>query len=468
MKDNDMIIKVEEENVSGIAMLPILLFVVVYVGVGIYMVMRGVEDPFYQISPVIAIGLGIIFAFFLIRRSFDAQFDSLMEGFGDKNLVMMLAIFLLAGAFSTVSKSMGGVDSVVNLSLSVIPPQFLTAGIYLISCFISMGTGTSLGTIGALAPITISLAEKADINLPLILGAMICGTLFGDNLSVISDTTIAATRTQNVEMRDKFRVNLLIALPPAVITLILFAVFGYGNAEAISLGELDYSVVKVLPYILILVLALAGMNVYKVLLLGTVVSGAIGIAYGDLTPIGVLQNTYDGFTGMTEVFLCSFLMCGLVKMIADGGGINWVLKKCVTFIRGKKTAEFAIAMLAFITNCAIANNTVSIIITGPVVKKLGAEYKVDPRKSASLIDIFCCISDGLVPHSTQLIMTGGFAAAMGFAVSPLDILPYLWYLILLGVFGVISVFLPYSDHLIKKDPWNFEYDVPESKLGRKE
>lgn len=464
MKENDKVVKLEQKRVSGTAVLPILLFVVIYVGVGIYMVIRGVEDPFYQISPVVAIGIGIVFAFFLIKRDFNAQFDSLMMGFGDKNLVMMLAIFLLAGAFSTVSKAMGGVDSVVNLSLSIIPSQFLTVGIFLISCFVSMGTGTSLGTIGALAPITISLAEKAEINFPLILGAMVCGTLFGDNLSVISDTTIAATRTQNCEMRDKFRVNLLIALPAAIVAVILYAVFGSGNAASIDLGDLDYNVVKVLPYLIILALALAGMNVYKVLLLGTVLSGAIGIAYGDMSPIGALQNVYEGFEGMTEVFLCSFLMCGLVKMISDGGGINWILQKCVKFIRGRKSAEFAVAMLAFLTNCAIANNTVSIIITGPVVKKLGSEYRIDPRKSASLIDIFCCISDGLVPHSTQLIMTGGFAAAMGLAVSPLDILPYLWYLVLLGVFGVISIFVPYADHLIKKDHWNFKSDLPESKL----
>lgn len=452
------------EKVSGVALLPILFFILVYVGTGIIMTVKGVEDPFYQISPVTAIALGVIFAFIFIRGKYSDKFDSFLKGCGDKDMVMMLNIFLCTGAFSTVSKAMGGVDSVVNLTLTFIPHEFLIAGIFLIACFVSIGTGTSLGTIGATSAIAIELADKADLSMAMMLGALVSGALFGDNLSMISDTTIAATRTQNCELKDKFRMNFLIALPAAVLAIVLYSVFGMGDAGAVDLGELPYSVVKTVPYVVVLVLALIGMDVYKVLVLGTALSGIIGMFYGDLTLIGVLQNVYDGFAGMLEVFLCSFLMGGLAQLIADGGGINWLLRKLLKRIHGKKSAEATAFGLSFLTNCAIANNTVSIIVAGPTIKKIADQYELDPRRVASLLDISCCVSDGIIPHGTQIIMAGGMAVSMGFSMSPIEIIPFLWYLELLAVFAIASIFIPYANRLIKKDPWNFEYDMPQSKV----
>ena len=453
-----------KEKTSGTALLPILFFILVYVGTGIIMTIKGVEDPFYQISPVTAIALGVIFAFIIIKGRYNDKFDSFIAGCGGKDMVMMLNIFLCTGAFSTVSSAMGGVDSVVNLALSFVPHQLLIAGVFVISCFISMGTGTSLGTIGALSAIAVDLADKAQLSMPMMLGALVSGSLFGDNLSMISDTTIAATRTQNCELRDKFRMNFLIALPAAVLSIILYSIFGLGDAGTVDLGELEYGVVKTLPYIIVLVLALVGRDVYKVLMLGTAISGIIGMCYGDLTLIGALQNVYDGFAGMLEVFLCSFLMGGLAQMISDAGGVNWLLQKLLKRVHGKRSAEATTFALSFLTNCAIANNTVSIIVAGPTIKKIADKYQLDPRRVASLLDISCCVSDGVIPHGTQIIMAGGMAVSMGFSLSPIEIIPFLWYLELLAVFAIISIFVPYANRLIRKDPWNFELDMAQRKV----
>jgi len=436
---------------NGLALIPFLIFIAIYLGAGIFMQVKGVEMAFYQFPAPVAIFIGIIAAFIMLKGSIEEKFTDFVKGCGDENIIIMCIIYLLAGAFATVSKAMGGVDATVNLGLSLIPARFMTAGIFLISCFLSLATGTSMGTIGAIAPIAIGVADKAGLNLVLIMAAVVGGGMFGDNLSIISDTTIAATRTQGVEMRDKFRMNFLIALPAAVITFILLLILG-SPETIVPIGELDYNFIKVIPYILVLVLALIGVNVFVVLTGGIIASGLIGILSGDLTLFTLAQNIYNGFTGMNEVFFLSLLTGGLAYMVTKNGGLQWLLCKIQKLIKGEKSAQLGIAALVSAADLAVANNTIAIIITGPIAKGISTEYKVDPRRSASLLDIFSCIFQGFIPYGAQILLVGSLTGGL---VSPVAIMPYLWYQWLLVVFAILSIYVPYADGIIRKKPWDW-------------
>jgi Na+/H+ antiporter NhaC len=290
--------------------------------------------------------------------------------------------------------------------------------------------------------------------------------MFGDNLSMISDTTIAATRTQGVEMKDKFRVNGLIAAPAALITVVLLAIFG-APETAVAPEVLEFSIIKVVPYILVLVLAIVGLNVFVTLAVGIFSAGIIGLVGGELTILTFAQNIYSGFTGMFEVFCLSLFMGGLSYMVTKQGGLEWLLSKIQTFIKGKTSAQFGIAALTAAADLATANNTVSIIIVGPIAKGIAAEYKVDPRKTASILDITSCIFQGAIPYGAQILVAGSLAAAAGYSVGPMDIIPLLWYQGLLVVTMIVSFFVPYADGCMKKDPWDWEHDCASSKVAAK-
>ncbi|MDR7869543.1 MAG: Na+/H+ antiporter NhaC family protein [Tissierellaceae bacterium] len=451
-----------KEKGSGLALLPFLIFIIVYMGTGLILQAQGVDMAFYQLPAPVAAMVAIIFAFLFFKGTMDEKFDAFIKGCGDDNIIIMCIIYILAGAFSSVSGAMGGVDSTVNFALSIIPPQYITAGIFIISCFISISTGTSVGTIVAVGPIAVGLAEKGGLNFPMVIAALIGGAMFGDNLSVISDTTIAATRTQNCEMRDKFRMNIMMALPAAALTVILLLIFG----KPVNVVEADtytYSIIKMLPYILVLVTALVGVNVFVVLVGGIIASGVIGIVYGDFGLLQLGQLTYQGFIGMFEIFILSILIGGLANMVNKAGGIQWLLTKIRGMIKGRKSAEIGIAALVSLTDAATANNTVAIIIDGPIAKEICNEYKVDPRRSASLLDSFSCIMQGLIPYGAQMLIAVGFTNG---AVSAFEVIPLLWYQLSLGVFAIVSIFVPFTDGLIKKDPWNFEHDMPASKVAQ--
>ena len=442
---------------NGTALIPFIVFILIYLGVGITLEISGVEMAFYQLPAPVAIIIGIVVAFVIFKGSIEEKFSQFAKGCGNENILIMCFIYLFAGAFATVAKSMGGVDSTVNLGLSLIPAQYITAGMFVIAAFISVATGTSMGTISTVAPIAIATAEKAGLNMTLIVAAIIGGAMFGDNLSVISDTTIAATRTQNCELKDKFKVNFYIALPAAVLTFILLIFFGKPET-IVPIQKLDYNIVKVIPYILVLGLAVSGFNVFLTLGVGTVVAGIVGIAYGDLTPLTFAQNIYAGFTGMNEIFLLSMFTGGLAHMVTQHGGLQWILEKIQSVVKSEKSAQIGISAIAAAADMAVANNTVAIIITGPIAKELSRKYKVDPRKSASLLDIWTCIFQGFIPYGAQILLAGSLTAG---AVSPLALFPFLWYQQLLAVFTLISMFIPYADGLIKKRPWNWELDRAE-------
>ena len=451
---------------NGAALLPFIVFVLVYLATGLILNAMGVEMAFYQVAAPVCILPAIILAFIMFEGSIDDKFNDFVRGCGDENIIIMCLIYILAGAFATVSKSSGGVDSVVNFALSLIPVQFVTAGIFLISCFISISTGTSVGTISAVGPIAVGVATKGNLPLPLVLGALVGGAMFGDNLSVISDTTIAATRTQNVGMKDKFRANIKIALPAAIITFVILLVVGKPEGE-VELGDLSYNFILIIPYLFVLITALAGMNVFLVLTSGIVLSGIIGMITGGLTMMTFAQNIFTGFSGMFEIFLLSLLTGGLSYMVSSNGGIEWLVQKIRGFAKDVKSAEVSIALLTLLTDAATANNTVAIIIDGPVAKEISKDFKVDPRRSASFLDTFSCVMQGIIPYGAQVLIAAGLTKELGaLAVSPVQIIPFLWYQALLAIFAIISIFVRFAD---PKTGWDFENDVPleESKASTK-
>lgn len=449
MEDN------KTKKAKGSALIPFLVFILIYLGAGIILELKGVEMAFYQFPAPVAILIAIIVAFIMFGGKMDDKLNDFIKGCGDENILIMCFIYLFAGAFAAVAKSMGGVDATANLGLSIIPAQFITAGMFVISAFLAVSTGSSMGTIGAIGPIAITTADKAGLSLPLMVAAVIGGAMFGDNLSIISDTTIAATRTQGCEMRDKFKVNLFIALPAAIITFILLLILGRPET-IVPIESLDYNFIKVIPYILVLVLAVAGFNVFLTLGAGTILAGIIGIVGGDLQPLAFVQSIYGGFTGMIEIFLLSLMTGGLAYMVTKNGGLEWLLNKIKSFIKGKKSAEVGIAAIASVTDIAVANNTVAIIITGSIAKGICEEFEVDPRRSASLLDIWTCIFQGFIPYGAQVLLACSLTAAASSQISPLGLFPLLWYQQLLAIFALISIFVPFADGVIKKRPWDFK------------
>ncbi|WP_349763151.1 Na+/H+ antiporter NhaC family protein [Fusobacterium sp. SYSU M8D902] len=422
-------------NGSFIGLVPLIVFVLFYLGAGIILQLQKIPMAFYQLPSPIAAFIGIVFAFILFKGSIKEKFNTFLEGCGHQDIITMCIIYLLAGAFAGVAKTMGGVDSTVNLALSFIPVRFLAPSLFVIAAFISTATGTSVGAIVSIAPIAVGLADKSGVSLALILAAVMGGAMFGDNLSVISDTTIASTRTQGVEMKDKFRVNLNIALPAAILTVILFFLFG-APKTIVNLEILDYSFLKIVPYLSVLILALSGINVFVVLTLGIVIAGIIGIFHGNFTFLTLSKEIYNGFTGMNEIFLLSLFSGGLANMTSKAGGIQWLIGHIQKLIIGKKSAKLGIGILVSLIDMAVANNTVAIIISGPIAKNISKKYDIDPKESAAILDIFSCIFQGIIPYGAQMLILLSFASEK---VSPIELISLLWYQMLLLIFTLIFI-----------------------------
>ncbi len=427
----------ENNKISAKALIPFVIFIALYLITGLILQVRGVEMAFYQLPAPIAVFVAIIAAFFIFEGSIEEKFDTLVAGCGDSNIIIMCLIYLLAGAFSSLAKASGGVDSVVNLGLSFIPSGFLTAGVFLIASFISIATGSSVGTITALGPIAVGLANTSGISLAQMLGALVGGAMFGDNLSIISDTTIAATRSQGCDMKDKFKMNAKIAIPSAILTIILLLVFGAPEVTT-SPTDLTYDPLSIIPYLFVLIVALMGVNVFVVL------TGAIGLSSALLlirgtSMIDISQIIWEGFTGMFEIFLLSMLIGGLSRMVAEEGGINWIISKIKIFAKGVRSGELGIGLLVSLADICVANNTVAIIISGPIAKKMSRAFGIDPRRSASLLDTLSCVFQGIIPYSAQVLIAAGFT---GGALAPFELVPFFWYQFILGIFALISILAP--------------------------
>ena len=445
---------------NGVALLPFLVFIVIYLGAGLFLQARGKEMAFYQFPSVSAMFFAVLVAFCMGKESIDQKFSVFVKGAANENVMTMLVIYILSGAFSTVAKTMGGVDATVNLGLSLIPVQVLAAGVFLISAFMGTATGTSVGTVTAIVPIAVGLADKGGLSIPMMLGACVGGAMFGDNLSMISDTTIAATKTQGVEMRDKFRVNFFIALPAAVVTLVILLLVARPETTAV-MEQYSFSIVKVLPYLLVLVLALLGMNVFLTLTIGIFSAGIIGMLGGELTIFTFAQAIWNGFTGMNETYFLALFCGGLSEMIAHNGGIVWLIEKLRRMMRGTKSAQVGMAALVSLADCATANNTVAIILCGNVARDISRECRVDPRRTASLLDVFSCVFQGIIPYGAQLLMAASLTTLnYQIPMSPVEIVPYMWYCWILGGFGLLSIFIPFADGICKKKPWDWERNTP--------
>lgn len=425
----------EKENKGrAIALLPIGVFLIIFLGAGI------VFQDFYAMPAIVAFLIALFVAFLQNKElSFNKKIEVIAKGVGEENIITMSLIFLCAGGFSGAVTAAGGVDSTVNLGLSLIPAHFAVAGLFLIGCFISVSMGTSMGTIAALAPIAVGISEKTGFALSICIGAVVCGAMFGDNLSMISDTTIAAVKTQGCEMKDKFKANFFIVLPAAIITVLIFW-FATRNMNFHLEENVSYSLWEVLPYMVVLIGALIGINVFVVLISGIVISLIVGVSMGHIALSEMFQVVGNGVTSMYDITVISIIVACIVSLVKEHGGIQFILNLIKSKINGRRGAEFGIALLALFVDVCTANNTVAIVMTGPIAKEISEEFDVDPRRSASLLDMFTSVGQGIIPYGAQLL-----SAATLTGLTPLQIIPNLYYPLLMGVCGILAIiFLPQS------------------------
>lgn len=413
-------------NIS--ALLPIGVFLALFLGFGI------VTNDFYKMPAIVAFLVALIVAMIQNKElSFDGKIKVISRSVGDENVITMCLIFLAAGAFSGAVSASGGADSVVNFGLSIIPGNLAVVGLFVIGCFISLSMGTSMGTIATLAPIAIGISNSTGFSLPICMGSVVCGAMFGDNLSMISDTTIAATKTQGCKMKDKFKENFLIVLPAAIISIIVFF-FLTKDLNYVSNNELTYSLIKIVPYIFVLIGALAGMNVFTVLIGGTVLSLVIGVLSGAIPFLDVFNVLGDGITGMYDITIISIVVSCIVGLIRENGGIYYILDLISSKIKSSKGAEYGISLLVFLVDCCTANNTLAIIMSGPIAKEISEEFNVSNTRTASLLDIFASVGQGIIPYGAQLL-----SAASLSGLSVMAIMPYLYYPILMAISALLFI-----------------------------
>ena len=414
-----------------IALSPIVVLLAVY------LIMSLASGDFYRISISVAFVVAAVYAVATLRgisRSLQERVAVFSEGASDKNILYMIWIFILAGIFAATAKSMGAVDATVHFTMRFVPAEFLPAGIFIAACFVSLSIGTSVGTIVALTPVVTGLATQMGADTAQIVAIVVGGAFFGDNLSFISDTTIAATMTQGCNMKDKFRTNLLIVLPAALLSLGLYLFLGLSEGadgvDATSVAEWY----KTIPYLLVLICAIGGMNVLVVLVLGIVATAVIGLASGSLSGVSFCEAADDGVISMCELIVITLMAGGLMNMVKQSGGFEFVTRVITRRISGKRGAEAAIAGLTVLTDICTANNTIAIITTGHIARDLSERYGVSPRKSASLMDTASCFAQGALPYGAQLLMASGLAG-----ISPLEIIPHLYYPMAIGVMVVLSI-----------------------------
>lgn len=409
-------------NGCAIALLPIGVFLVLFLGMGI------VTGDFYKTPAIVCFLIALFVAFMQNRKvSFGQKLQIIAKGVGDENIITMCLIFLCAGVFSGTVSASGGVESTVNMGLSILPASFAVAGLFVIGCFISVSMGTSVGTVAALTPIAVEISNKTGFNMAICVGAVMCGAMFGDNLSMISDTTIAAVKTQGCDMKDKFKENFLIVLPAALLTVVIFFLLTRNGSFEVA-DDLTYNFWKVVPYLFVLVGALIGINVFIVLIGGTVLSLIVGVATGAFPLSDVFVVMGNGVVGMYDITVISIIVACIVSLVKEYGGIQFVLNVIRKGIKGQRGAEIGIAGLALVVDACTANNTVAIVMAGPIAKEICDENGVDPKRSASLLDIFSSVGQGMIPYGAQLLTAATLAS-----LSPVEIMPYLYYPMLMAV-----------------------------------
>lgn len=412
---------------SWLSLTPLLVFL------SFYLVTSILLNDFYKVPITVAFVVSSVYAVCITRgMPLTERIFCFSRGAADRNLMLMVWIFILAGAFAQSAKAMGAVDATVNLTLQLLPESMLLPGLFLASCFISLSVGTSVGTVVALTPMAAGIAAQTGLSLPMVVGLVVGGAYFGDNLSFISDTTIVATQTQQCRMSDKFKVNVRIVAPAAILVLGWYAF--WGQEITLSTTSQPFEWYRVVPYVAVLLTALCGLNVVLVLLLGLLLTGSIGILSGSYDFFGWLGSMHEGILGMGELIIVTLLAGGMLEMIRQNGGIDYIMRCLTRHIRSKRGAEFAIAALAMITDVCTANNTIALMTAGPLAKEVADRFGVDRRRSASILDTFSCLAQSLIPYGAQMLMAAGLAS-----VSPASIIPYLYYPFVMGLFAVFAI-----------------------------
>lgn len=413
------------------ALIPLLFFFILY---GLTWILTGNMSN----MPIsIAFLITIVIAFLTFRgRTMNQKIEIFCKGAANDTIILMVLIFILAGAFAGTARAMGAVDATVNMTLSLLPTNLLLASVFIAACFISMAMGTSCGTIAALAPIAVGISAHTDFNLPMMLGVVVGGAMFGDSLSFISDTTIVATKTQGCELKDKFKVNVRILFPITILIILIYIYIGKDVKGHVSINEIEW--IKVLPYCIVLITALMGMNVINVLILGIVLSGLVGLYTGSFSIWEWAGYAQKGIVvDMGELIIVSLMAGGLFALIQENGGISWLIDKLTKNVKTKRQAETSAALLVSLTDLCTANNTVALIISGPIAKKIGDKFNIDNRRMASLLDTFSCSVQGLLPYGAQLLI----ASSLANDISPVSIVPYLFYPFLMGIASIVSIII---------------------------
>lgn len=408
-----------------LALSPLAVFLVTY------LVSSLVAKDFYKVPVASAFLIASVYAMLITKGTVAERIGAFSAGAGDKNVLLMIWIFIMAGAFATTAKAIGSVEATVNLTLTILPGKWLLAGLFLASCFISMSIGTSVGTVVALVPIASGIAEQSGLSLAMLTGLIVGGAFFGDNLSFISDTTIASTTTQGCSMSDKFKANIWICGPAAIVVTVIYVIIGLNHGATPEIGEIEY--VKLVPYLTVIALALLGINVLIVLGIGLLLSAVIGFT-GGMTWIGFLGNVGDGIAGMGELIIVTMLSGGMLELIRRNGGIDFIINGLTKGVKGRRGAEFSIAGLVGLSNLCTANNTIAILTTGDIARDITAKFGLDPRKTASLLDTFSCVVQGIIPYGAQLLMASGFAG-----ISAAEIIPCLYYPFVLCAVACLSI-----------------------------
>lgn len=418
-------------NKGFLAISPLIVFVV------LYLVLSLVAGDFSSVPLIVVFLISSVYAVATSTKfSLKERIDIYGQGASTPNLLLMLWIYVLAGAFSQSAKGMGAIDTTVNLALNILPPSMILPGLFVTACFISISIGTSVGTVVTLVPIAAGIATLTNSNVALLTAVIVGGAYFGDNLSFISDTTVVATQTQGVRMKDKFKVNLMIVVPAVVIVLAVYAFMGFGMQAPTHVGQTD--LFKVIPYLAVLVTAVCGLNVMAVLVLGIALCGIIGVLGGSYDFYGWLNALGNGIVGMGELIIIAMMAGGMLEIIKVNGGIDYIIEKLSGRIRGKRGAEFSIAALVSLVNLCTANNTVAILTVGNIAKQISEKFGIDPRKTASILDTFSCTIQGIIPYGVQILLAAGLAH-----VQPVDIIPYLYYPFAIGIAASLSILLRY-------------------------
>ena len=422
------------------ALLPIGVFLVLYLGFGlVFEYVLKIPMGFYNVQAIVVFLVSLLVAVLQAGKiPFNDKMKIMANGVADENVLTMCLIFLVAGAFSGAVGAAGGVESTVNLFLTFLPPKFAVCGLFIIGCFISVSMGSSCATVAALAPIAVGISQATGFDIALCLGAVVCGSMFGDNLSMISDTTIAAVRTQGCEMKDKFIMNFGIVLPAAIATLIILVIVTPAGSSMPELSE--YNIFKVIPYLVVLIGALIGLNVFGVLIAGIALSLVVGIAFGMFPWTDMFNVTFNGISGMYDITVISIIVACIGALVAHGGGIQAIIDFIHARINTKKGAQLGIAALVAGVDIATANNTIAIVMAGPIAKDISDEFGIDPRRTASLLDIFASVIQGILPYGAQLLYAVAGAASMGYTISSVRLLPYLYYPVLMCVCALVFIF----------------------------